>query len=136
SGGLGRARTLVYTYAAVGAVAFVFGLGSSLPLAIGAFAVFGIALFLTYPANLAFIGSSVEPRSRTAGFSLSSNIMIIGNSVFSFVSGGLSDRYGINAPFLLLGGMTVLVMVYLVFMVRTGRIPADGCRIAQRVGPH
>jgi MFS family permease len=136
SGGLGRARTLVYAYAAIAAVAFVFGLGRSVHLVIGAFAVFGIALFLTYPANLSFIGSSVEPRSRTAGFSLASNIMIIGNSIFSFLSGGLSDRYGINAPFLLLGGMTLLVLAYLLFMVRTGRISADGCKIAKRVGPH
>jgi len=136
SAALGRARTLIYAYAAVAVVALVFGLGRSVHMAIGAFAVYGIALFLTYPANLSFIGSSVEPRSRTAGFSLSSNIMIIGNSVFSFVSGSLSDRYDINAPFLLLAGMTALVLVYLVFMVRTGRISADGCRLAKRVEPH
>ena len=106
------------------------------PLAIGAFVLFGIALFSTYPANLSFIGASVEPRNRTAAFSLASNIMIIGNSIFSFVSGKISDSYGINAPFLLLGGMTVVVMSYLVMMIRTGRVAADGCRIARRSGPH
>jgi hypothetical protein len=62
--------------------------------------------------------------------------MIIGNSIFSFVSGRISDSYGINAPFLLLGGMTVIVLMYLVMMIRTGRISADGCKIARRAGPH
>ena len=133
---LGRARTLVYAYIVITVVALVFGLGRSVPLAIGAFAIFGMALFSTYPASLSFIGSSVEPRNRTAAFSLASNIMIIGNSIFSFVSGRISDSYGINAPFLLLGGMTIIVLAYLVIMIRTGRISADGCRIARRTGPH
>jgi len=132
----GRARTLVYAYIVITVVAFVFGLGRSVPLAIGAFALFGIALFSTYPATLSFIGSSVEPRNRTAAFSLASNIMIIGNSVFSYVSGRISDSYGINAPFLLLGGMTIIMLGYLVMMIRTGRISADGCKIARQADPN
>jgi MFS family permease len=136
SASLGRARTLVYAYIVIMIVSVVFGLGRNIPLAIGAFALFGIALFSTYPANLSFIGSRVEERHRTAAFSLASNIMIIGNSIFSFVSGRISDRFGINAPFLLLGVMTVIVLAYLVVMVRTGKVSADGCRIARRTGPH
>jgi len=136
SAALGRARTLVYAYIIITVVAVVFGLGRSVPLAIGAFALFGIALFSTYPANLSFIGNSVETRHRTAAFSLASNIMIVGNSVFSYFSGRISDSFGINAPFLLLGGMTVIVLAYLAAMVRAGKISADGCRIARRSGPH
>jgi FSR family fosmidomycin resistance protein-like MFS transporter len=136
SASLGRARTLVYAYIAIMIVALIFGLGRSVPLSIGAFALFGIALFSTYPANLSFIGSSVDPRNRTAAFSLASNIMIIGNSIFSFISGRISDTFGINAPFLLLAAMTLVVLSYLVAMIRTGRVSADGCRIARRVGPH
>jgi MFS family permease len=136
SAALGRARTLVYAYVIITAVAVVFGLGRSVHLAIGAFALFGIALFSTYPANLSFIGNSVEARHRTAAFSLASNIMIIGNSVFSYFSGKISDSFGINAPFLLLGALTVTVLAYLAVMIRTGRISADGCRFARRSGPH
>ena len=133
---LGRARTLVYAYIVIAAVALVFGFSRSVPLTVGAFALFGIALFMTYPANLSFIGASVEQRHRTAAFSLASNIMIIGNSIFSFVSGRISDAFGINAPFLLLASMTVLVLAYLAMMIRHGKISADGCRIARRSGPH
>ncbi len=133
---LGRSRTLVYAYIAIAVVAVIFGLGRNVPVTIAAFAVFGIALFATYPAILSFIGSSVDPKNRTAAFSLASNVMIIGNSIFSFISGRLSDSFGINAPFLLLGVMTLLVLAYLVTMIRTGRISADGCRIARRAEPH
>ncbi len=102
---------------------------------IGALFVFGMALFSTYPATLSFVGSSVEPRNRTAAFSLASNTMILGNSLFSFLSGKISDSFGINAPFLLLAAMAVAVMTYLAVMVRTGKIPAAGCRLAPRVDP-
>ena len=133
---LGRARTLVYAYLVITVVAIIFGLGRNIPLAIGAFALFGIALFSTYPANLSFIGSSVEPRNRTAAFSLGSNIMIIGNSIFAYISGKISDTYGINAPFLLLGGMTMIILAYLALMIRSGKVAAEGCKIARRSGPH
>jgi predicted MFS family arabinose efflux permease len=134
SSALGRARTLVYAYLAIASVALIFGLGRSVPVTIAAFVIFGVALFSTYPANLSFIGSSVAPRNRTAAFSLASNIMIIGNSIFSYISGRISDRFGINAPFLLLGCMTLIVLAYLAAMVRSGRIAADGCRLAGRTG--
>jgi FSR family fosmidomycin resistance protein-like MFS transporter len=129
---LGRARTLVYAYLTIAAISLIFGFGRSVPLTIAAFAVFGVALFATYPANLSFIGSSVAPRNRTAAFSLASNMMIVGNSIFSYISGRISDRFGINAPFLLLGAVTAIVLIYLAAMVRSGRIAADGCRIAGR----
>ncbi len=130
---LGRSRTLVYAYIAIAVVTAIIGLGRNIPLTIAAFAVFGAALFSTYPATLSFIGSSVDPRNRTAAFSLASNLMIIGNSIFTYISGKLSDAYGINTPFLLLGAMTLAVLAYLVTMIRTGRIAADGCRLARRV---
>ncbi len=133
---LGRARTLVYAYIAITVVALIFGLSRNVPLSVGAFALFGIALFSTFPASLSFIGSSVDPRNRTAAFSLAANIMIIGNSIFSFISGRISDSYGINTPFLLLGAMTLAVLAYLVMMIWTGRISADGCKLARRVEPH
>ena len=133
---LGRSRTLVYAYIAIAVVTAIIGLGRNIPVTIAAFAIFGVALFSTYPATLSFIGNSVDPRNRTAAFSLASNLMIIGNSIFTYISGKLSDAYGINTPFLLLGAMTLAVLAYLVMMIRTGRISADGCRLARLAGPH
>ncbi|MDD3643621.1 MAG: MFS transporter [Candidatus Krumholzibacteria bacterium] len=131
-----RARALVWAYAVVSIVSFVFGLSGNIPLTFAAFALYGIAIFITYPANLSFISSTVEPRNRTAAFSLASNVMIIGNSIFSYFSGRISDAFGIHAPFILLGVCSVLVLGHLVWMIATGRIEAPGCRIIPRLGPH
>jgi len=132
---LSRGRTMVYAYAAITAVALIFGLGRNVPLAIAAFALFGVALFVTYPANLSFIGNAVSRRNRTAAFSITSNMMIIGNSVFSFISGRLSDAFGINTPFLMLGCGSLAVLAYLLMMIRTGRIEAEGCLFARTDPP-
>lgn len=131
-----RARALVWAYATVSVVSFVFGLSGNIPVTFIAFALYGVALFTTYPANLSFISSTVEPRNRTAAFSLASNVMIIGNSVFSFLSGRISDAFGIHAPFLALGACSLIVLGHLVWLILTGRIEAPGCLIIRRFGPH
>ncbi len=132
---LSRGRTMVYAYITIAAVALVLGLARSVPLTTAAFALFGVALFVTYPANLSFIGSAASPRNRTAAFSLTANTMIIGNSVFSFISGRLSDAYGINAPFIMLACGAVAVLAYLAGMIRAGKIEAEGCRFARGAPP-
>jgi MFS family permease len=131
-----RARALVWAYATVAVVSFVFGISGNIHLTFIAFALYGIALFITYPANLSFIGSTVAPRNRTAAFSLASNVMIIGNSVFSYLCGLISDAWGIHTPFLLLGACSVIVLGHLVWMIATGRIDAPGCLVIRRFGPH
>lgn len=130
-----RARALVWAYATVAVVSFVFGLSENVPVTFAAFALYGIALFTTYPANLSFISGTVEPRNRTAAFSLASNVMIIGNSVFSYLSGRISDAFGIHAPFLLLGVCSVLVLAHLLWMIATGRVETPGCLVMRRPGP-
>lgn len=131
-----RARALVWAYATVAVVAFVFGLSAYAPLTFFAFALYGIALFTTYPANLSYISAMVEPRDRTAAFSLAANIMIIGNSVFSYVAGRISDAFGIQAPFLLLGAVTLAVLAHLLRMISSGRLEAPARAVAARVEPH
>jgi MFS family permease len=135
SGKLGRPRTLVYAYTLVALIAFTFAFSRNIPLTFTLFGLYGVALFLTYPANLSFIGGSVDKRNSTAAFALGANIMIIGNSIFSYVSGKISDNFGIHSPFILLGSMSVLVVTYLFVMIRTGRISAPGRIVARSDHP-
>ena len=79
---------------------------------------------MTYPAILSFVGSTVDEKNRTAAFSLVSTVQILGNSTFAVISGFLSDAYGINTPFLLLGGTTLLSVIYITFVLRLKRITA------------
>lgn len=123
---LGRPRTLITAYTIIIASALTIAFSDRTSLTIAVFILYGFALFVTYPANLAFVGSTVDTRNRTAAFSLTSNIMIIGNSVFAFISGFISDAYGINTPFLLLAGAASLILLYLSISVKRGIIRAVG----------
>ena len=66
----------------------------------------------------------MEAKNRTAAFSLVATIQILGNSAFAFISGFLSDAYGINTPFLLLGGATLLSVFYITLILRMKKITA------------
>ncbi len=121
---LGRHSTIMIAYVVIVLTAITIGLSSNSSLTIGAFIVYGVALFITYPAILSFVGSTVDEKNRTAAFSLVSTIQIVGNSSCAFISGFLSDAYGINTPFLLLGAATLLSVIYLAIIMRTRKITA------------
>ena len=119
---LGRPATILIAYTTVICASFTLGLSNNIGLTVAAFIVYGISLFITFPAILSFVGSTISAKNRTAGFSLVSNIQIAGSSVFAFISGYLSDAFGIHAPFLLLGSITVLVVVYLLVIIKKGLV--------------
>jgi MFS family permease len=120
----GRHLTITVAYIIVVITTLTLGLSGNTYLTITAFVIYGMALFVTYPAILSFVGSTVEDKNRTAAFSLVSTIQILGNSTFAFISGFLSDAYGINTPFILLGGATLLAVVYITLILRLKRITA------------
>jgi MFS family permease len=77
-------------------------------------AFFGWSLFLTFPALLTLVGSVAKPKNRTAAFSLNANVQILGNAAFTFIAGFMSDAWGINTPFLLLGAVALIIAVYVI----------------------
>ena len=119
---LGRYSTIMIAYILIVLTSTVIGFSDNATLTIGAFITYGMALFITYPAILSFVGSTAEEKNRTAAFSLVSTIQIVGNSSFAFISGFLSDAYGINTPFLLLGAATLLSVIYLAIILKTKRL--------------
>lgn len=126
SGKLDRIRTIILAYSVMVISTLVLGLSDNAALTTVFFIVYGTALFTTYPANLSFVGSTVKGRNRTAAFSLVSNIMIIGNSIFSFIAGRMSDRFGIHSPFLSISAFSFVLIAYVAIMKRAGGMrPAD-----------
>lgn len=120
---LGRSRALALAYVVIIASVLVIGISNNATVTIAAFITYGLAIFITFPANLSFVGSIIDEKNRTAAFSLVSNVMIIGNSIFAFVAGFLSDAFGIRTPFLVLAGAASIILVYLSVSIRRGRIP-------------
>lgn len=122
---LGRCRTILAAFAIITVTAFILAFGTSLTVIIPAFALLGLALFTTYPAVISFISSTVRKRNQTAGFAINANVAIGGNSVFTFVSGHLSDAFGIQTPFLLLGSASIFILIYISAMIRAKKICPD-----------
>ena len=90
----------------------IIGFSTNLVLSAILLTVFGWSLFLTFPALLTLVGSVAKSRNRTAAFSLNANIQILGNAAFTFAAGFMSDAWGINTPFFLLGACALVIAVY------------------------
>ena len=125
---LGRYGTIIIGCAITALITCVIGFSTSL-LATGILmTLFGGSLLLTFPAILSLVASSTKSKNRTAAFSLVSNLQVAGNAAFTFIAGFMSDAWGINTPFFLLGAMALIIAVY-VFALRN-RFPAAGKDIA------
>ncbi len=122
---LGRCRTVLVSISLISAAGFVIAFGTNLPAVITAFAFLGLALFTTYPATMSFISSNVGERNRTVGFAINANIAIAGNSIFAKISGNLSDNFGIQSPFILLGAVSASMILYMSYIIRSGRVCDD-----------
>ena len=98
----------------LGATLFIFLLGaaSGVVLATVSLFCFGTVLFLIYPAFNAFVGNTVPSRNQAQAFSVAANIQVLSGAVVNLLAGFLSDRFGINSPFLLVGILGILISLY------------------------
>jgi len=101
----------------IGSTVFLFILGTASGLRIAAVALilFGAFLFLIYPAFQSFVAKKVPDKNQVLAFSIVANIQMITGSIIVLISGFLSDRFGINSPFLFLVGLGILVLVNYLF---------------------
>ena len=94
---------------------FILGTASVLGIAAVSLILFGAFLFLIYPAFQSFVGKKVPDKNQVLAFSLVANIQMITGSIVVLISGFLSDRFGINSPFLFLVVLGILVLANYTF---------------------
>jgi FSR family fosmidomycin resistance protein-like MFS transporter len=101
----------------IGAMVFLFILGTASVLSIAASALilFGAFLFLIYPAFQSFVANKVPEKNQVLAFSIVANIKMITGSIVVLISGFLSDKFGINSPFLFLVGLGIPVLANYLF---------------------
>ncbi len=101
----------------IGSTGFLFILGtvSVLGIAVSVLILFGAFLFLIYPAFQSFVGKKVPEKNQVLAFSIVANIQMITGSIIVLISGFLSDKFGINSPFLFLVGLGILVLANYLF---------------------
>ncbi len=103
--------------AIIGATFFLFILGIApvKELALVSLFFFGAFLFLVYPSFQSFVGDEVSPKNQTQAFSLAANVQMVTGAIVVLAAGFLSDRFGINSPFLLIGVLGAVISVFYLF---------------------
>lgn len=91
---------------------FVLGTAKTVEVAQISLFLFGAFLFLIYPAFQSFVGNQVPSRNQAQAFSLVANIQMLSGAVITLVAGFLSDKFGINSPFILLAAIGIPVSFF------------------------
>lgn len=111
----GRERLSLASMIGSTGLLFILGTASALGIAASALILFGAFLFLIYPAFQSFVAKKVPEKNQVLAFSIVANIQMITGSIIVLISGFLSDKFGINSPFLFLVGLGILVLMNYLF---------------------
>jgi len=113
----GRTKAFKVGFAGASISLLVIGLSPLSSLAVIGLFVFGTFLFVIYPALQSSIGNTCPEAVQPQAFSLASNLQMLSGAIISLLSGFLSDRFGISAPFVVMGalGAAAVVLTSLIF---------------------
>ena len=110
-------RLAMFRVAVVGSslALILIGLARRAGLAVIGLIVFGLFLFLIYPALQSFVGNAVSSREQAQAFSFVSNLSMLAGALIALLAGVLSDSFGISSPFLVMGLLGLGIFFYSAF---------------------
>jgi MFS family permease len=139
---IGRYTTIIFSCILTALTTCIIGFSMNIVASAILLATFGWSLFLTFPALLTLVGTAAKPKNRTAAFSLNANVQILGNASFTFAAGFMSDAWGINTPFFLLGALSLAVAIYVIAVRRRfashgagAAVPSPSELVARGISP-
>jgi len=88
------------------------GLADRLELAQASLFLFGVFIFLIYPAFQTFVGNKVPDADQAQAFGLVANIQMLTGAIVVLIAGFLSDKFGISSPFIFVGALGVFISVF------------------------
>jgi MFS family permease len=104
---LGRRTAITLAYLTIGIVGVGLAFFTNEIILLVFMILLGISVFITYPALASFISEVTHESSEGRTFGIVFTLQLGGGTVISFVSGVISDFFGIWSPFLLLGGLSL-----------------------------
>ncbi len=110
---LGRFRSLAGAFLVVGVSGLVISFAPPVSVLLPTFVIFGISMFITYPALFSFISESTEDRIGGATFGVVFGFQLVGGALAGFAAGILADLWGIHVPFLVLMALGFLAFILL-----------------------
>jgi len=108
---IGREKASIASFIGSTFFLFLLGVSSILELAVIGLFFYGAFLFLVYPVFQSFVAKKVPESNHVVAFSIVANIQMLTGSFIVLISGFLSDRFGINSPFLFLTLLGIITLV-------------------------
>ena len=110
-----RKKLLVIAYATLGILSLFLAVFTHIIILILIMILLGIAVFLTYPALFSFVSEVTHESVEGWTFGLTFTFQTGGGTILLFIGGVLSDLFGIWTPFALLGMLSLLFTMVLLF---------------------
>lgn len=114
-----RKKLLVASYFAIGLLCLTLAVITEIVLLVVVMILLGIAVFMTYPSLVSFVSEVTHESVEGWTFGLTFMFQTGGGTVLLFLSGALSDIFGIWMPFLLLGTLSLLFTLVLLYKYTT-----------------
>ncbi|HVQ00206.1 MAG TPA: MFS transporter [Candidatus Thermoplasmatota archaeon] len=112
---INRKKVLVLSYFGIGIMGIFLSYFTNVFIIIPVLILLGISVFLTYPALFSFVSEVTHETKEGWTFGITFTFQTGGSTVLSFFSGFLSDVYGIWVPFALVGMISFIFGVVLLF---------------------
>ncbi len=112
---LGRKNVIIISYFLIGAACLFLSVNINVFIILLIMVVLGTSVFLTYPALSSFISEETDETSEGSTFGIVFTLQLAGGTILIFLSGFLSDIYGIGVPFVILGIPSLFFSILLIF---------------------
>jgi len=111
---LGRKNTLIFGYLLTALMGFALAIVTNIALLLLIMVLLGVSTFITFPALFSFVSEKTDKKVEGKTFGYILTIQLGGGTVLLFLSGLLSDLWGIWVPFVALGLMSIFVASLLI----------------------
>lgn len=128
---LGRFNSLLIAFLLIGISGLAISMAPPLYILLPTFVLFGVALFITYPALFSFISESTEDSIGGATFGVVFGFQLVGGALSGYAAGILADLLDIRVPFIFLALLGFLAF----FMLLALGKPISRVRKAAGVRP-
>ena len=110
---LGRKTVIVLAYLTMGLMGLFLSISIDISILLIIIIILGVSTFLTFPALFSFVSETTQENAEGKTFGYIFTIQLGGGAILLFLSGVLSDIFGIWIPFFLLGLSSFIVGIIL-----------------------
>lgn len=107
----GRGRIILISYILILASGFMIWMFEYLWTAVLAMFLYGVGLFMTYPALFSYVTENAGEKRSERAFGIVFTAQLTGGFIFSFICGAIADAYSIKTPFVILSMIALLALI-------------------------